>query len=93
VESRTIYSKAKGATVMLFQTIAASSRPQLPIQAQARSGSRRSVLLDFFSGMFDIFTGTMSSATSYRAEHEGHRCKQQQNYSFNHNRSVLWFIV
>jgi len=51
------------------------------------------MFLNLFTRALDIFTGTMSSATSYRAEHEGHRSTQQQNYSFNHNRSVLWFTV
>jgi len=46
------------------------------------------MLLDFLSGVFNIFASTMSSATTHCAE-QRHCREQQQNYSFNHIRSVL----
>jgi hypothetical protein len=49
------------------------------------SKSGRSVLLNFLSGMFEIFTGPVSGPTTHRTGDEGHCGKQQQNDSFGHN--------
>ena len=50
------------------------------------------MLLNLLTGVFNVFTGTMSRATTHRTENQGHRGKQQQNYSFSHNRSVFVFL-
>ncbi len=49
------------------------------------------MLLDLLAGVFNVLTGTVSRTTTHRSEDQRHRRKQQQNYSFNHNRSVFCF--
>jgi hypothetical protein len=46
------------------------------------------MLLNLLAGVLNIFSGAMSGATTHRSKNECHCGKQQQNYSFNHNRSV-----
>jgi hypothetical protein len=47
------------------------------------------MLLNLLTSVLEVLAGTMSRATTCGTEDECHRGKQQQNYSFNHNRSVF----